>query len=285
VAYIWMFFSALAFATMGAFARGLRESVSWELIALVRSMVVLVLIGALMVASGVKLHFWRPGALWARSIAGSLSMLFVFFSLSRLPVSIVVTLMNLAPIWVAVASWFLFPGARSKGIWPALGVGLAGVVLIQRPQLAEGNLAALAPLAASFLLAVVMIALHRAQMIDTRAVVFHFAIISFVASSGLVLTSAMWRSLVISTDAITLGMLLGTGVAATLGQLFLTAAFAAGTPAKVSVVGLTQVGMALAYDVGIWGDAWSELSLIGIVLVVAPTAWLLSTEQHVLVEE
>jgi drug/metabolite transporter (DMT)-like permease len=285
VAYLWMLISALAFATMGAFARGLREHASWEVIAFVRSMVVLVLIGSMTLVAGVKLHFWRPPALWARSIAGSISMLFVFFSLSRLPVSIVVTLMNLAPVWVAIASWFMMPQGRSKGLWAAIGVGLVGVVLIQKPQLAEGNLAALAPLAASFLLAIVMIALHRAQAIDTRAVVLHFAIISFVTSLGLLLFSAARTTPIMSTDWTSLAMLLGTGVSATLGQLFLTAAFAAGPPAKVSVVGLTQVGIAMLYDVGIWGHTFSTLSLVGIVLVVAPTAWVLTTERHVLVEE
>ena len=222
VAYIWMLCSALAFATMGAFARGLRERASWEVIALARSIIVLILISGMVYVSDVKVHFWRPWTLWARSIAGSVSMLFVFFSLTRLPVSIVMTLMNLAPLWVAIASWFLLPKQRNRNIWTIIGIGLIGVVLIQQPQLAQGNFAVLAPLASSFLLAIVMIALHHTQGIDTRAVVLHFSIISTLTSLGVFLFSATRTTPLISTDLLTILMLLGTGAMAALGQLFLT---------------------------------------------------------------
>ena len=80
-------------------------------------------------------------------------------------------------------------------------------------------------------------------------------------------------------------MLIATGIAATLGQLLLTVAFASGPPAKVSVVGLTQVGFAMFYDVAIWGHELEPLSLIGIVLVVATSGWLLYGERPPLVEE
>ncbi len=280
MAYIWMLGSAFAFATMGALAHGLRENAGWEVIAFTRSAVVLAISGTLVMTSGVKIRFWRPWELWARSIAGSVSMLCVFFSLTRLPVSIVMTLMNLAPVWVAIASWFLLPQGRSKGIWIAIAFGLIGVFLVQQPQLARGNLAVLAPLASSFLLTIVMLSLHRVQDIDTRVVVFHYSVIAFLASLGVFVFSAVRTAPHVSTDWTTIWMLIGTGVAATLGQLLLTMAFASGPPAKVSVVGLTQVGMAMFYDIGIWGHEFGLLSLAGIVLVVAPTAWLLYTERQ-----
>jgi drug/metabolite transporter (DMT)-like permease len=280
-----MLCSAMAFATMGALVHGLRESTDWQIIALARSIVVLVLSGGMVVASGVKFQFWGPRELWARSVAGSLSMLLVYFSLTRLPVSIVMTLLNLAPVWVAIASRFLLPHTRGKGVWVAIGLGLIGVVLIQQPQVSQGNLAVLAPLAASFLLAVVMIALHQAKDVDTRAVVFHFAIMAFLTSFGVYVLSAVPTTRLLSAHWTTMLMLIGTGFAATLGQLFLVAAFASGAPAKVSVVGLTQVGWAMLYDVGVWGHKLGLPSLLGIVLVIAPTAWLIYTDRQVLVEE
>ncbi len=280
-----MLCSALSFATMGAFARGLREQASWEVVAFVRSIVVLLLIGALVVGSGLRFHFWRPWALWARSIAGSISMLLVFFSLSRLPISIVVTLMNLAPVWVAIASWFLLPKGRSRSVWIVIAIGLVGVAMIQQPQLSDGNLAVLAPLGSSFLLAIVMLALHFTKQIDTRCVVLHFAIISSLTSLA-VLGYTTYRSVPMLDLDVTSGlMLLGTGCSAALGQLFLTAAFASGPPAKVSVVGLTQVGFAMLYDVGVWKQEFGILSLVGIALVVAPTGWLLYLDRQSLIEE
>ena len=44
-----------------------------------------------------------------------------------------------------------------------------------------------------------------------------------------------------------LAMLLGVGITATIGQILLTKAFAAGPPAKVSVIGLTQIGFGVVF--------------------------------------
>ncbi len=285
VAYIWMLCSALSFATMGALTHALRKDASWEVIALARSIVLLILSGGIVSAAGVKLRFWSPWQLWARSIAGSVSMLFVFYSLTRLPTALVFTLMNLAPAWVAIASWYMLPKTRSKSVWVAVAVGIVGVILLQKPQLAQGNHAIFAPLIASLLLAVVMMALHEVRNVDSRVVVLHFAITAFVTSLAVFLFAATRAPLDLPTEGTTTFLLLATGIAATLGQLFLTVAFAKGPPAKVSVVGLTQVGFALFYDVAIWGHKFGILSFLGMLLVVAPTGWLLYVERRHWVEE
>lgn len=285
MAYIWMLLSALSFATMGALAHALRDEVSWQVTAFTRSVVVLGLSVALVWSAGVTVRIWRPWQLWARSIAGSVSMLFVFFSLARMPISIVVTLMNLAPAWVAIAAWFLWPETRSKSVWVAIAVGIIGVGLIQQPQLAQGNQAVLAPLVASFLLAIVMMALHQTKAVDSRAVVLHFAATAFVTSFCVFLYAELTSGVVFAVNKTTIAMLVATGVAATLGQIFLTLAFASGAPAKVSVVGLTQVGMAMFYDVIVYGHQFNLLSVFGILCIVAPTAWLLYVERQEWVEE
>ncbi|MFO7907245.1 MAG: DMT family transporter [Pirellulaceae bacterium] len=279
-----MLFSAFSFATMGALAHALRDDVSWQVIALARSFVVLLLSGGILFASGVAFHFRGPWQLWLRSICGSVGMLFIFFSLTRLPVAIVITLINLAPAWVAIASWFLMPDTRAKSTWGAVAVGFVGVFLIQQPELAQGNRAVLAPLIASLLLAVVMLALHHAKNVDSRAVVLHFAMTACVTSLCVFLFSAWSMSLHLSFQPGVVLMLLATGVAATLGQLLLTIAFASGPPEKVSVVSLTQVGFAMFYDLFVWGHEFNVLSLIGIALVVAPTGWLLYVERRRLAE-
>jgi len=58
--------------------------------------------------------------------------------------------------------------------------------------------------------------------------------------------------------------------------MFLTLAFAAGAPAKVSVVGLTQIVFALTFDVFLFNHPVDRVTLLGTGLVIAPTAWLLT---------
>jgi drug/metabolite transporter (DMT)-like permease len=70
-------------------------------------------------------------------------------------------------------------------------------------------------------------------------------------------------------------MLLAIGVAATIGQLFLTKAFSAGEPTRVSVVGLTQIVFAMLLDAVLLGKSFNLMRVLGIALVVAPTAWVM----------
>ena len=72
-----------------------------------------------------------------------------------------------------------------------------------------------------------------------------------------------------------LALLMGVGVCATIGQVFLTKAFAAGPPAKVSVVALTQVAFGMGLDLLDESYTFSLLRPIGVALVLAPTAWLI----------
>jgi drug/metabolite transporter (DMT)-like permease len=82
-------------------------------------------------------------------------------------------------------------------------------------------------------------------------------------------------------------MMLAVGIFATIGQLLLTKAFAAGPPARVSVVGLSQVGFTMLLEMAIWHRTFGAMTLLGIGLVIAPTAWTLvrGARQHRPIEE
>jgi drug/metabolite transporter (DMT)-like permease len=154
-------------------------------------------------------------------------------------------------------------------------VGLVGIVLMQRPDFQEGgaSLAIVAALVSSFTSAVAMIGLHQVKEIDPRAIVAHF---SGVALAGCVAALFLFptnQSLVL--DLQTAALLLGVGLSATIGQLFLTKAFTAGPPARISVIGLTQVGFTMLLEMAFWHRTFSGLTLLGIGLVIAPTAWTL----------
>ena len=66
------------------------------------------------------------------------------------------------------------------------------------------------------------------------------------------------------------------GATATVGQLCLTHAFTAGQPAKVSVVGLAQVVIAVGLDLVFEHSVFDATKLAGIGLVMVPTAWVVA---------
>jgi drug/metabolite transporter (DMT)-like permease len=86
-------------------------------------------------------------------------------------------------------------------------------------------------------------------------------------------------------NVVNLTMLVGVGLSATVGQLFLTKAFAAGPPARVSVVALSQVVFGLVFDVWLWQRQLEPITVLGIALVLVPTAWLLIRHRPEVVTE
>ncbi len=154
------FFTAL----MGQFAHLLKDACDWRIVALTRSSIAFILALGLARLFGAKLVFWRPGVLWLRGCASSLSLLCTFFALGQLPTSEVMTLTNTFPIWVAFLSWPLLRIRPSLSVWLAAGCGVCGVALIQSPHFQTDGKAASAivlSLTAALTSAIAMLGLHR----------------------------------------------------------------------------------------------------------------------------
>jgi drug/metabolite transporter (DMT)-like permease len=270
-----MLMGSFCFATMSAMAHELGKSCDWQVIAIARAGLALVFAAGLVFGAKRQFVFFRPALLWMRSIAGSISLLCGFFALAHMPVADVLTLSNMYPLWVAVLSWPMLGVFPRRGVWGAVACGLAGVAMIQQPHLASGNYVWIVAVLASFTSAIALIGLHKLNHIDARAIVVHFSAVSLLFCLAALLIFPHSTSLVSSFDLTTLLMLVGVGASATGGQILLTKSFAAGDPAKVSVVGLSQVGFAMLFDVVLWGRTFGPLTILGIVLVILPTAWIM----------
>jgi drug/metabolite transporter (DMT)-like permease len=269
-------------AWMGLFAHLLKDTCDWRLVALARSSVAFVLAFVLARLSGATLVFWRPHALWLRGCASSLSLLCTFFALAQLPTSEVMTLTNTLPIWVALLSWPLLQVRPSLSVWVAAICGVCGVALIQAPHFDAGTKATSAvvlSLTAALTSAIAMLGLHRLKGLDPWAVVVHYSGTAtlFVLASWTIGRPPELDGL---ADKDTLVLLLAVGIAATLGQLCVTRAFTSGQPMRISVVGLMQVVFALGLDVLFVGPNLEFVTLAGIGLVLAPTAWMMMDKSY-----
>lgn len=273
-----MLLGCFSTAWMSQFAHLLKDHCDWRVVALARSSLAFVFAVALARLFGAKLVLWRPPALWLRSCASSMSLLCMFYALTQLPTSEVLTLTNTFPIWVALLSWPLLQVRPSTSVWVAAACGVLGVALIQSPHFTPGSggsLAIVLSLTAALTSAVAMLGLHRLKGVHTWAIVAHYSGVAtlFVLSTwvigGLPDLSGIWNST-------TLLLLLGVGVTATLGQACIALAFTIGQPERVSVVGLMQIVFALGLDLMLHGPIVPPIALAGIALVLAPTAWMMA---------
>jgi len=286
--YLWMLCGALAFAAMGALAHGLGPDVDWRVIAIARTGLALVFALALAAAYGVRLVFFRPTTLWLRGIAGSVSLVCTFYALPRLPVGDVLALTNIFPLWIALLSWPVLGVRPSAGVWVAVVSGIAGVWLIQQPHLDAAGPAPVVAVAASFSTCIAMMGLHRLHHIHPLAIVVHFSAVALAFCLAALFFPPVPERYLWSPcgmNLTTLSMLFAVGVSATAGQLFLTRAFASGPPARVSVVALSQVVFGIGFDLWLWQRKLEPITVLGMLLVIGPTAWILLRRRPVMVTE
>ena len=277
--YIMMLGGSFAFTIMAEFAQVLNRDCDWQVVAIARSLLVALFAAVLVAVSGTKLVFFKPWRLWVRSVAGSLSMLGTFYAFRRLPAADVLTLTNTYPVWVAVLSWPLYRIAPGAKMWLAIGAAVVGMILVEQPHLESGNLGVFVALVAAIFTAVAMLGLHAVGDIDPRSIVVHFSSVACVFCVVAFFALPRDRTPDQLGNAANLIMLLCLGMAATVGQLFLTLAFGRGNPSRVSVVGLTQIVFGLAFDVWLWNRQLNAASIVGTILVIAPTGWLLIRSQ------
>jgi drug/metabolite transporter (DMT)-like permease len=275
-----------AFTAMNTLVKELSDDCDWPVIALFRTGLAFLFAAALALAGGAQLVILRPRFLWTRSLAGSISLLCCFFAITRTgPVSNILAITNIFPIWVALLAWPMLGIKPGWSILISVATAVAGVLLIRAPAGTEGaalldfhdetTQATLFALLASVSTAVAMLGLNRLHWIDTRAVVAHFSGVSFVACAAALVVAEPRRGPGGLAVPGTLAMLVAVGVVATVGQICLTKAFTIGNPAKVSVVGLTQIVLTLLVDVCLFGERFTPLNLLGIALVMLPTAWVM----------
>src|SRR5262249_60076921 len=93
-------------------------------------------------------------------------------------------LTNMFPLWVAVLSLPLLAEWPSLDVWPAMLIGLVGIVLIQQPQFGGGQMAIAAAILSSFTSAIALIGLHHLREIDPRAIVAHFSAVALACCIG-----------------------------------------------------------------------------------------------------
>lgn len=278
--YLWMLCGSGWFAAMVLFIDACKGDCDWQVVMVVRSSLATLFAVLMAVGTRVPLAIPGPPTLWLRSVSGSLSMVCTFYALTHLPPSDVLVITNSFPIWVALFSWPAFGERPTLGVLAAVLCGVAGVAVTQKATVGvEFGLAHYAAVFASIFTAVAMMGLNRLKGIPSLAVVVHFSAVSLFVCGACYFVFprtvgndklAEWR---VMFD------LLMVGATATVGQVFLTKAFKGGAATKVSVVGLSQVVMVMAWERAVHGRVFDEWQLFGTALVLGPTGYLMLRER------
>jgi len=216
----------------------------------------------------------RPWAHVGRSALGIVSILCVFQTLTLLPLADATTLSFTAPIFATLLSFLILKEAVGPRRWAAVAVGFVGVVIVMRPGGGDHVLPLEGigfGLAAALLTAGVTITLR--QLRDTEhvaAIVFWF----FVASS---IVGALLLPFVghLHSPA-TFALLIGSGLAGGLAQLFMTASLKAAPVAVVAPFDYLQIVGAVVFGWWLMQTTPTLNTLAGATLIASSglyTAW------------
>jgi len=285
--YLWMLCGCGWFAAMVVIIGAANHHVAWQTVAVFRAAIAAIFATTLAVGTRAKLTFGTP-ILWLRSVSGSLSMVTSFYALTHLPGSDVLVITNSFPVWVALLSWPMFGERPTLGVIVAVLAAVGGVAVCNELKFSEFQPAHFAAIFASVFTAVAMMGLNRIKGVSSLGVVVHFSWVS-VAFCSLTYFMPPKEGEVakpfLPGEVLHWVELLAVGATATFGQIFLTKAFRGGQATKVSVVGLSQVVMVMLWEGLVpkewdWGGRdFSAWQLVGTVLVLGPTAYLMIRER------
>lgn len=174
----------------------------------------------------------RP-ALWLRGLAGAVSLLSYFGALAHLGIGEAAFLNQTSAVWVAILAP-IFLGERTRRlVWLAIGGSMVGLALLVEPRGGE-SIGRLLGMASGLAAATAYLSVRRASGTNSPA-----TIVAWFTGVG-TLVCAAWvllADLPMPRDPAAVGLLVGSGLSATIGQLLMTRAYQLGPAAPVAAAG------------------------------------------------
>lgn len=214
---------------------------------------------------------WRMHVL--RSTIGLTAMLLLFTALSRMPVAEATALTFTAPLF-ATSGAALILGERVRlRRWSATLIGFAGGLVILRPGLADVHPAALIAVAAAAFIAAAMLTIKSLSRTETpNAIVVIMGVLMTPAS--LIPAVMVWRW----PEPATWPLLVLMGLAATVGQVCLTRAFATADASAVLPFDFFRLIFAAAFGYLLFGEMPDVWTWVGAAVIVAATVYIARRE-------
>lgn len=266
-----MLASSFLFATMGVCVKLAAEHYGAGEIVFYRGLVGLLFIAALTRWRGGELRTRIPGLHLRRSVSGVGALTLWFYAISHLPLATSITLNYMSSVWMALflmVSAVVLGSARVDArLVGTVLAGFIGVTLVLQPSVEQDQwLGALSGLLSGVLSAVAYLqvtALGRAGEPDYR-VVFYFSLGGTVA--GLLLAGLSGGLHAHTWSGA--GLLLATGLLATLAQMLMTRAYAIGRALANASLQYLGIVYSFVYGVLIFDESVTGSAILGMVMIV-----------------
>ncbi len=258
--------AAFFFSLFGLAGKALPDAISVPQMILVRSIIMVPVLGIWALRRGHPLVGQRKGLLFFRGFLGTLSLFAFFYALKRLPLADTVLIFQAHPLLVAALAPLFLKERNLPVHWFLLLVSFAGVVLVVGPTGAgswEGRLTALACCVLASFVYIIVRVLKRTEA--TLSIAISFPAVSLVLFGPAFLFGMYdW----VSPSLYDWFLLGAMAISAAAGQVLLTKGLGMVPAARGTALSNLQVAFALTYGVLIFQEIPGWVTVAGAVLIV-----------------
>lgn len=237
----WALLATVNFAVMGIIIKETDRLFTFHSseMAFWRTLLTVIVLGSLALARRRPFSTPHIGRHLSRSIAGTISLILFFYAITSLPLATAITLSYTSSIFLALLSFFVLGERIAPLTAIALLLGLAGVAVILKPGVAEGQEWGLfSALGSGALAGWAYLQVREMTRIGEPAwrIVFYFALICTLACA-LIVSIQGWHL----PDMHAIPYLFAIGATALVAQLSLTRAYAVGPKFTVAAMNYLTV--------------------------------------------
>ncbi len=266
---LWMVASGLAFVGVQGVVRYLGTDLPAAQSAFLRFLFGVIFLLPMLVP---MLRRGFPPEVWAlfagRGVVHTGAVLFWFYAMARIPVAHVTAIGYLSPVILLVAGAMLLGERLTGERLAAVGIALAGSLVVLRPGVQDLGLGHLSQIGAALCFAgSYLFAKRLSAMVPASAVV---AMLSLTVTAGLApLAWAVWVPVTVSQAA----WLAVVAVLATLGHYFMTRAFGAAPLTVTQPVTFLQLVWATTLGAAAFGEPVDLWVLTGGAMIIGAISW------------
>lgn len=278
---LYMVIASFCFALTGACTRFLGNQISSVELVFFRNVIGVGFILATLFHKPIKQQGGKPLLLIFRGVIGTLALYTFFYSITQIGLAEAITYQQTYPIWLALLSFYFLGEFLKRSEWWAILMGFLGILLIFLPQMTGGGLTSTRNHAIGVINAVLTALAYLSirglsEFYDTRSIVLSFMLSGILLPIISMLIGEFYDfpnlDFMISTFVLPVGTqwiwIAVLGIAAMIGQIFLTKAFAYGKAGSISVAGYSNIIFSIFFGVFL-GDALPTwLSFGGILLII-----------------
>ncbi|WP_135506690.1 DMT family transporter [Roseovarius aestuariivivens] len=240
------------------------------------------------------LRTWRPGAHLLRGVCVVGANTCLFLGLAAMPIADAVAVFFISPLVITVFSVIFLGETVGARRWGAIAVGFAGVLVIVKPGTSAFQVAALLPMAAAVLYAVIHMVARKVGGTESAATMAVYIQITFLLACSLIgLSIGDGRFAAQDHPSLTFlfrawgpvdpgdwWLLVLLGVSGVLGGFFISQAYRISEAAFAAPFEYVAMPMAIMWGVTVFGTWPDRTAWIGIALILGSGLYLIWRESR-----